>query len=101
MAPRTLRQQIGALLRRREMDARELAEALGLKEKEVNAHLEHVRRSAAAAGEKLLVTPSRCLLCGYEFTERRRIARPGRCPQCRRSRIANPAFRLVSIRALS
>jgi predicted Zn-ribbon and HTH transcriptional regulator len=77
------------------MDARELADRLGLEETEVAGHLEHVRRSAAAARETLLAAPARCLLCGYEFEERRRLNRPGRCPKCRRSKIAGPAFRLV------
>jgi hypothetical protein len=90
----TLRRQISAMLRRQELDARDLAEVLGLKEKEVYEHLEHIRRSTAATREKLEVTPSRCLLCGYVFAERRRLTRPGRCPQCRRSKLQPPSFRI-------
>lgn len=95
MEPRTLRREIAAMLRREELDARELADRLGLEEKEVVFHLEHVRRSAAAARETLVTTPARCLLCGYEFADRSRLGRPGRCPACRRSKIAGPAFRLL------
>lgn len=95
MEPRTLRREIAAMLRREELDSRELADRLGLEESEVAFHLEHVRRSAAAARETLVATPARCLLCGFEFQDRRRLGRPGRCPECRRSKIAGPAFRLV------
>jgi predicted Zn-ribbon and HTH transcriptional regulator len=92
----TLRKQITALLRDQEMDARDLSQGLGLKEKEVYEHLVHVERSVAAAGGRLLVTPSRCLLCGYVFEDRRRLTRPARCPRCRRSKIMSPSFRINS-----
>lgn len=77
------------------MDARDLSDALGLTEKEVNEHLAHVQRSLAASGAGLHVAPGRCLLCGYEFAHRRRLTRPGRCPQCRRSKIQGPTFRVT------
>lgn len=86
------------LMRARETDARELSQALGLTEKEVYGHLEHIRRSTAAAGETLVVTPSECLACGYVFADRRRLTRPGRCPRCRASRVSPPAFRILQRR---
>jgi predicted Zn-ribbon and HTH transcriptional regulator len=82
-----------ALLREQELDARDLAQALGLKEKEVYEHLAHVERSVAAAGGKFIVIPSYCLLCGYVFEKRRRLTRPSRCPKCKRSKLQNPSFR--------
>jgi hypothetical protein len=91
----TIRRQIGALLAAREMDARALALELGLKEKEIDAHLAHVARSAAAARHRFVVTPSRCALCGFVFAERRRLTRPGRCPRCRRSVVLSPSFRIL------
>lgn len=96
MAAQTLRRHMMALLREQECDARDLSEALGLKEKEVYEHLVHVARSVVAAGGKFNVIPSQCLLCGYVFEDRRRLTRPGRCPRCRRSKIMNPAFRIAS-----
>ncbi len=90
----TIRRQIGALLSVREMDVRDLSQELGIKEKEVAAHLAHVARSAAAGGRRFVVTPSRCELCGFVFTERRRLTRPGRCPRCRRSKVLSPTFRI-------
>ncbi|MCK7509791.1 MAG: hypothetical protein MZV70_41000 [Desulfobacterales bacterium] len=41
----------------REMDARELSQALGIKEKEVYEHLVHVERSATAAGARFIHHP--------------------------------------------
>jgi len=99
MKPQSIRQRISTLLRSRELDARELSQELGLKEKEVYEHLEHVRRSVAGARDRFLTTPSRCLLCGYVFEDRKRLTRPGRCPRCRRSKIQNPSFRIGSDRA--
>lgn len=94
MPPLTLRRRIISLLIEQEMDARDLSQQLGLKEKEVYEHLAHVQRSMAAAGGKFIVSPSRCLLCGYLFEHRRRLTRPSRCPQCRRSKLQSPAFRI-------
>jgi len=95
MESMSIRQRIVALLSEHELDARELAQELGLKEKEVYEHLEHVERSLAASGGRFIITPSRCLLCGYVFADRKRLTRPGRCPQCRRSKLQNPSFRIA------
>jgi predicted Zn-ribbon and HTH transcriptional regulator len=95
MTPQTLRRRILSLLAAQEMDARDLGQKLGLKEKEIYEHLPHVQRSVAAAGGRFIVAPSRCLLCGYVFEHRRRLTRPSRCPQCRRSKIQSPSFRVA------
>lgn len=92
----SLRRRIIALLSKKEMDARDLSQELGLKEKEIYEHLVHVERSVAASRGRFVITPSQCLLCGYVFEDRRRLTRPGRCPQCRRSKIQNPSFRILS-----
>jgi len=94
MASQTLRRHMMALLCEQALDARELSQALGLKEKEVYEHLAHVQRSVASSGGKFMIAPSQCLLCGYVFENRRRLTRPSRCPQCKRSKIQNPSFRI-------
>jgi hypothetical protein len=93
--PLSLRHRIIALLRTREMDARELSRELGIKEKEVYDHLVHVERSAAATSATFILTPSQCLLCGYVFEDRRRLTRPSRCPKCKRSKLQSPSFRIA------
>jgi transcriptional regulator len=96
MEPLTLRRRIIALLSGQELDARDLSQELGLKEKEIYEHLVHVERSVAASQGRFVITPSQCLLCGYVFEDRRRLTRPGRCPQCRRSKLQNLSFRILN-----
>ncbi|CAB1064114.1 hypothetical protein D1BOALGB6SA_8905 [Olavius sp. associated proteobacterium Delta 1] len=91
----TIRQQIIELLADRQMDARELSGAVGVKEKEVYEHLAHIARSLAARGNKLTIRASECLKCGYVFKDRRRFTRPGRCPRCRESHLINPSFKIT------
>jgi hypothetical protein len=90
----TLRRRIIALLRERELDARDLSQAMGIEEKEVYDHLAHVARSVASSGGKFVTTPSQCLLCGYVFENRKRLTRPSRCPKCKRSKLQNPSYRI-------
>lgn len=77
------------------LTARELSAQVGISEKDVAEHLEHLTRSLRAEGAALEVVPAQCLACGYVFTDRRRLTRPGACPSCRATRIDPPAFRLV------
>ena len=91
---KTLRQQMMALLADSEHSAADLAAALGIKEKEVCAHLDHISRSLSAAGRKLNMRPGSCRKCGYVFTDRRRFTRPSRCPRCKSSFLDVPLFRI-------
>jgi predicted Zn-ribbon and HTH transcriptional regulator len=90
----TIRQQMTVLLSKKDMSARELSQAMRIREKEVYEHLSHISRSAAAQGKKLIILPSRCLVCGYVFQDRKRFTRPGRCPRCKRSHIQEPMYRI-------
>jgi predicted Zn-ribbon and HTH transcriptional regulator len=78
--------------------ARDLSQAAGIREKDVAAHLEHLARSLAHRGERLVVEPASCLACGFAFGGRTRLTRPGACPRCRSTRIDPPAFRVEEIR---
>ena len=90
----TIRQQIVELLLAEEMDARDLSRVVGVKEKEIYDHLNHIARSMAAKKKQLSIRPSECLNCGYVFKDRTRCTRPGRCPHCRASRLINPSFKI-------
>jgi predicted Zn-ribbon and HTH transcriptional regulator len=89
-----VRQRLLRLLRESDHDRRSLSQALGVPERELEAHLAHVRRSLAAAGRRLQVKPAECLACGFIFEDRRRFKRPGRCPRCRQTRLSYPVFRI-------
>jgi predicted Zn-ribbon and HTH transcriptional regulator len=71
----TIRQQMIALLIDKEMDARELSQTMGIREKEVYEHLPHIARSVAVQKKKLF-TP------------------PGRCPRCKKSHLDQPKYRI-------
>ncbi|HYO95700.1 MAG TPA: transcriptional regulator [Polyangiaceae bacterium] len=88
----TVRAALCVALRRGPQTLRELSVALGAKEKDLLDHLSHVGRSLARSGERLVSEPSCCLSCGYQFEERTRFSRPGRCPACKGSRISYPRF---------
>ena len=90
----TIRQQMLELLGREALTARDLSQIIGVREKEVVAHLRHLEKSAAAKGKKLVVLPFYCLSCGFEFKERKRYSRPGRCPKCKETHLETPAFQI-------
>ena len=65
---------------------------LGIAEKEIYSHLEHLRKSLHAAGGMLEVTPPECRRCGFVFVKRDRLNCPGKCPVCRHEAITEPLF---------
>jgi predicted Zn-ribbon and HTH transcriptional regulator len=82
------------LLDNEEMSARELSQAMGIREKEVYAHLSHIARSVTAQKKKLIIMPAECLECGFVFEKRKRFTRPSRCPHCKSEHIQNPVYRV-------
>ena len=91
----TIRQQIISLLKNREMNAREISKALGIQEKTVYDHLEHIRHSIKPQKKQLMIHPFHCLVCDYIFKDRKRLSRPGRCPQCKQGHIEAATFKIV------
>jgi predicted Zn-ribbon and HTH transcriptional regulator len=91
----TVRQRIITLLTEVEMSARDLSQAIGIREKEVVQHLVHVEKTAASQKKKLVNQPFQCLDCEYMFKERKRYTRPGRCPRCRGTHVETPSFRII------
>lgn len=83
----TVRQELAALLAEQPLPISTLSKRLGRSEKELYDHLEHIRQSGA-----LRIVPARCGQCDYRFTTRERAKKPGKCPQCRSSRIEEPLF---------
>ncbi len=88
----TIRQQIIELLQQRSVVVREISQELGIMEKEVFDHLEHIRFSVKASGQKLNIAPAVCLDCNYSFKDRKRVKHPGRCPKCKSTHIQKPEY---------
>ena len=81
-------------LRDRALDAHELSYLVSIREKDVAEHLEHIERSLARTGERLVVEPAVCQECGFGFKKREKKTRPSRCPKCQSERITAPRFRV-------
>jgi len=90
----TARHEIIGAMTGRDISAREISAIAGILEKEVYAHLEHIRRSLHAEGRTLIITFSSCRKCGFVFRKRERLTRPGKCPACKGTSIEGPFFRV-------
>jgi predicted Zn-ribbon and HTH transcriptional regulator len=74
--------------------ASSLARELGLDRREIEQDLQHLIRSARAAGHNIIIEPARCKACGFLF-ERAKLTKPGKCPSCRATRIFEPLIRIA------
>jgi predicted Zn-ribbon and HTH transcriptional regulator len=92
----TLRNELRDALQTGQQTVRELSQKVGAAERELYEHLEHLARSLPHAGQRLTIEPARCLGCGFEFEERTRFKKPGRCPTCKSTRIAPPRVGIES-----
>ncbi len=91
---RTIRQRMYDLLLQDDQDVRTLSQQLRISEKEVLTHLSHVALSARKQNQQIIISPSRCLKCGFNFKKRKRPSKPSRCPQCRSTYLELPLFRI-------
>ena len=98
-ATETARQRIIDVLRREELGFEQLRRELEVPVRALEEDLRHVERSLRndrRGPERLRIEPARCLACGFLFRDRssRHLHAPGRCPQCRSERIADPRFHI-------
>jgi predicted Zn-ribbon and HTH transcriptional regulator len=80
------RRDLIALLTAQPRSVSSLARELGLRRDDIEDDLQHLLRSARAAGHEIVVVPARCRVCGFTFGEDR-LSKPSRCPSCRSSRL--------------
>lgn len=92
----TVRQALLEALRGGPITARELSARVGISEREVASHLEHIERSLKHGAERLGTQPPECLSCGFVFRQRERLTRPGACPKCRGTHLEAPRFWIES-----
>jgi predicted Zn-ribbon and HTH transcriptional regulator len=95
----TIRSEIARALRGAALTARELSAAVGIGEKAVADHLEHIRRSLRSGAERLQVEPARCLDCDFVFRKRERLGKPSACPVCRGQHLSPARFSILPTRA--
>ena len=87
------RKQLLDLLSNDFRSASSLAREMGMTRGDVEDDLRHALRSARAAGHDIEIVPARCKSCGFVFGEDR-LLKPGRCPQCKESRLFEPMIRI-------
>ena len=92
----THRQEIEKLLEAGPYSCRELSQLIHQSEKQVLEHLEHLRLSLTRQGLTLLIDPAVCRHCGFIFIKRQRLAKPGKCPECRQTGIEPPLYSITS-----
>jgi transcriptional regulator len=89
----TVRQRMVGLLTGSRLSSYQLAQLLGIPERQVEDHLAHVVKTVARGRERrFILEPSSCQDCGFVFRDRTKLTRPGRCPRCRSESITAPRY---------
>ena len=90
---RTPRQRLVDLLTGARLSSFQLAQMLGIPERQVEDHLPHVVKTIARdKAKKFILDPARCQDCDFVFRDRTKLTRPSRCPQCRSEDITAPRY---------
>ncbi len=88
----TIRQELIDGLLRGPCSARDLSAIARIPERDVPYHLERIQKSLATSGGRLIILPAECKKCGFVFTKREKLKRPGKCPVCSGESIQEPLF---------
>lgn len=98
-ALQTRRQRIKELLCEQPLSFGALREQVGGTVRDLDAELRHVQLSLHRPERFVVVAAARCAECDFEFRDRelKRFHAPGRCPQCRSTRIFDPVFRIDGV----
>jgi predicted Zn-ribbon and HTH transcriptional regulator len=90
---RTPRQRIIEAITGTRRSSYQLAQLLGIRERQVEEHLVHVVKTVARdKTRRFILDPARCQDCSFVFRDRRRLTSPSRCPHCRSEAIAPPRY---------
>ena len=90
---RTPRQRIIEMLTGTRLSSLQLAQMLGLPERQVEEHLQHVVKSIAHdRSRRFILEPSTCPDCDFVFRDRTKLTRPSRCPRCKSEGITAPRY---------
>ena len=91
----TIRQDIIELMKRGPVTPFDLSGLLRVSEREAIFHLAHALETAGAK-YRIESTPAHCKSCGFVFKERRKVAKPSRCPECKATRVEPAAYWIKS-----
>ena len=95
---RTARQRIIELLTDARLSSCQLAQMVGLSERQVEEHLTHVAKTIARdRTRRFILEPAMCPNCDFVFRERTKLTRPSRCPRCRSEGISAPRYGIEGI----
>lgn len=96
-ADRTPRQRLIDLLIGTRLSTYQLAQMLGIPERQVEDHLLHVTKTLVHdRGRRFVLEPSGCPDCGYVFRDRRKLTKPSRCPRCKGEHVTSPKYGIES-----
>jgi len=84
----TIRQEIISRLESGPMSVRDISQIVGVMEKDVFHHLEFIEKTIRSQKKRIGMASYHCLDCGFEFKNRKKFKKPGKCPKCRDGRIA-------------
>ena len=89
----TPRQRIIDLITGTLLSSHQLAQMLGVPERQVEDHLSHVVKTVARdRSRRFVLDPSTCQNCGFVFRDRSRLTRPSRCPRCHSEATTPPRY---------
>ena len=90
---RTPRQRIIDMITGVRLSSYQLAQMLGIRERQVEEHLAHVVKTIARdKSRRFVLDPAFCQDCNFVFRDRRRLTSPSRCPHCRSEAIVAPRY---------
>ena len=88
----SVRKEIMSAIEGEPLSAMNVSGIVGIPEKEVYDHLEHIQKTIHKGGRILIVVPAECRKCGFRFRKRGKLKKPGKCPICRGEAIEEPLF---------
>ena len=94
----TVRQKILALIEHDTLSAKDISLSVGVSEREVYEHLEHIQRSVRK--QHFLIMPAVCKKCRFVFRKRDKLKKPGRCPVCHSELIQEPLFSIRKLHSI-
>ncbi len=77
-----------------------LAKLLEMTPKEVATDLQHLSKTLKHSGDlELLMVPAQCRSCGFQFSHKKHLTKPSKCPQCKSTWIEEPAFTIKKMKS--